>query len=46
MNTRQRIAYTSPSAEAEDTLKDRFGWYAVVDGRRFRLQLTANVGYE
>lgn len=46
MNTRQRIAYSSPSAEAEDTDKARFGWFVNIDGRRIRLHLTANVGYE
>ncbi len=46
MNTRQTIAYSEPSAEAEDTDKPRFGWFTDTDGRRIRLHLTANVGFE
>lgn len=46
MNTRQQIAYSRPSADAEDTFEARFAWFTTVDGRRMRLHLTANVGYE
>jgi len=46
MNTRQAIAYSSPSAEPEDTAKPRFAWFTDIDGRHIRLCLTVNVGFE